>query len=149
MPVKCHTKGSYITRKKPIRRATMRETARERERDAEGMSVRKLSLWRQRSGFFPDEKKERRAIVKNVVKISSGFTLLFTAYGATGSLQSSINQAQRVISIIESPDFQMYFPCLTNGRHCVLRKTAPPRWQPRTRRWYSRHSSCPPSSSAS
>ena len=63
---------------------TMREIAT----DVEGMSFR---LWRQRSGVFPDEKKERRAVVKNVVKISSGFTLLFTAYGATGSLQSSIN----------------------------------------------------------
>ena len=93
MPVKCHTQqGSYITRKKPIRRATtMRETVRERERDVEGVSLRQFRLWRQRSGIFPDEKKERRAIVKNVVKISSGFTLLFTAYGATGSLQSSIN----------------------------------------------------------
>ena len=90
MPVKCHTQqGSYITRKKPIRRATMRETVR--ERDVEGVSLRQFRLWRQRSGIFPDEKKERRAIVKNVVKISSGFTLLFTAYGATGSLQSSIN----------------------------------------------------------
>ena len=96
MPVKCHTQqGSYITRKKPIRRATtMRETVRERERDVEGVSLRQFRLWRQRSGIFPDEKKERRAIVKNVVKISSGFTLLFTAYGATGSLQSSINPVQ-------------------------------------------------------
>ena len=42
MPVKCHTQsqlqGSYITRKKPIRRTT---TIR-RERDLEAMSVRQI-----------------------------------------------------------------------------------------------------------
>ena len=42
MPVKCHTQsqlqGSYITRKKPIRRTT---TVR-RERDLEAMSVKQI-----------------------------------------------------------------------------------------------------------
>jgi hypothetical protein len=36
--------------------------------------------------------KERKAILKNVILISLGFTLLFTAYSSMSALQSSINQ---------------------------------------------------------
>ena len=36
-------------------------------------------------------KKEKRRIYKNLILISFAFLLLFTAFGTTGSLQSSIN----------------------------------------------------------
>ena len=39
--------------------------------------------------------REKRSILKNVVLISFGFTLLFTAYSAMSSLQSSINPVRK------------------------------------------------------
>ena len=37
-------------------------------------------------------KKEKRRIYKNLILISFAFLLLFTAFGTTSSLQSSINE---------------------------------------------------------
>ena len=39
-----------------------------------------------------EAKKERRRIYKNLILISLAFLLLFTAFGTTSSLQSSINE---------------------------------------------------------
>jgi hypothetical protein len=41
---------------------------------------------------FDDDKKEKFAILKNVLLISFGFTLLFTAYNSAAALQSSVNK---------------------------------------------------------
>ena len=39
-----------------------------------------------------EAKKEKRRIYKNLILISLAFLLLFTAFGTTSSLQSSINE---------------------------------------------------------
>jgi uncharacterized membrane protein YqjE len=51
-----------------------------------------FSMFKKRNNLFQSDAEERRSIVKNVLLISVGFTLLFTGYGAMAKLQSSINQ---------------------------------------------------------
>ena len=41
-----------------------------------------------------EAKQEKRRIYKNLFVISSAFLLLFTAFGTTSSLQSSINEVE-------------------------------------------------------
>lgn len=40
----------------------------------------------------PEEKKEKFAIMKNIIIISIAFTFLFTSYNSMSNLQSSINK---------------------------------------------------------
>ena len=46
-----------------------------------------------------EAKQEKRRIYKNLFVISSAFLLLFTAFGTTSSLQSSINEVEDLRTI--------------------------------------------------
>ena len=45
---------------------------------------------------------ERFAIVKNLLVVSFGFTLLFTSYSAISYLQSSLNKVHEVVTIAKT-----------------------------------------------